>query len=128
MLPAPLSPFGGDPVPIAVDQEGNIFAALELFEESQDGGPVDAFAWGAMLDSEGRPVWSRTFGVSGGSYPISIAIDPCASELFLGGTVGTYPKGSSVAFDTIDGGGLLLGPVDNSSDLEIDMFLARLAR
>jgi hypothetical protein len=80
----------------------------------------------SKLDAQGNLVWTRVYGTSGGSFFSSLAVDPCSSVLFGGGTFGSYPTGSSMSFPGVDGVTFDLND-DGGSANPIYMFLARFA-
>jgi hypothetical protein len=112
--------------PLTVDDEGGIYLGGGT-QAPPVAGAAQYFATLSKLDEQGRVVWSRVYGTTGGSFFTTMAIDQCSAELFGGGTFGSYPSGSSLSFPSVDGVTIdVFDDGGNSFAPPIDMFLGRL--
>ena len=112
--------------PIATDLEGGVYVGGTNKTDLQGGAP-QYLATLSKFDAQGRFVWIRVMGTSGGSFFISMASDPCAAQLFAGGVLGSYPDGSTMSFQGVDGVSIDVGAQGTGYAPPIDMWLARLA-
>jgi hypothetical protein len=111
--------------PLALDEDGGIYMG-GANQAPLVGGYPQWRATLSKLDAQGRSVWSRVYGETGGSFFTALAIDPCSAELYASGTFGTYPTGSSMSFPGVDGGTIAVADDGGSPSPPIYMFLARL--